>query len=334
MSSSSSLSSARRRRVGAQQTVQNPPSSVRDVRGAKLQQQVQQQMQQQQLQQQQMQQQQLQQQQMQQQQLQQQQMQQQQLQQQQMQQQQLQQPQVQQRNIQQTSNVKSSNMQQTNTQSRNNASSSMNIPSNPNESVGNGRSPVNPAQLLLQHDYRLFQIEKLVKTIHENTSKEEEKDENRVNNTNMTIDMNEIKGEVSASMYESDKLKTVIKDEVRSVIEQSYDFDSFFENLQKLSEENSMLKDTIMSNQKYINDMNSVLIKLLSEFREVQSIIKNFKPTVLETIEEAEEIIENNSKKDSSESDEESNEESNDENSKESSIDEPEEESQEQSQEQ
>ena len=68
--------------------------------------------------------------------------------------------------------------------------------------------------------------------------------------------------------------------------------------------------------------MNSVLIKLLSEFREVKSIIENFKPTVLETIEEAEELIENNSKEIVC------HEECNDDRSKGSSIDEPQVESQ------
>lgn len=272
MSSSSSLSSARRRRVGAQQTVQNPPASVRDVRGARLQQEQAktiQQMQQQQ---------------------------------QRMQPPNSMQPPQQQRtqapnNMHQPSSMQQqSNMQTSTTPGRGgNIASSMSIP--PNTTESNGRPVVNPAQLLLQHDYRLFQIEKLVKSIHENTSKEEmEEQVSKEPNAKPKVNMEEIKGAVSESIYESEKLKMFVQEEVRSTIEASYDFDSFYENLQKVSDENSALKDTIMSNQKYINEMNSVLLKLLTEFRELHSIVRTIKPSILETIDEAEELIDEHKK--------------------------------------
>ena len=234
MSSSSSLSSARRRRVGSQQVVQNPPASVREIPGGRMQ-----------------------------------------------------------------------NVPQERPGARvNNGQPSMNIPPNAVENA-NGRPAVNPSQLLMQHDYRLFQIEKLVKTIHENTSKEEPltnnestrssgpstSDSNVNVNFDTKVDMDEIKGAVSESIYTSDKWKAQMQDEARKCIEASYDFDTFFENLQKVSQENQTMKDTLVSNQKYINEMNSVLIKLLSEFRDLQNIIKDFKLPVLETIQEVEELI-------------------------------------------
>jgi len=266
MSSSSSLSSARRRRVGAQQTVQNPPSSVRDVRGARMQQEQAKTMQQQ----------------------------------------QRMQPPIQQQSIQQQSiqqqrmpsqpiMQQQANMQSSSAQGRgSNIASSMSIP--PNTTETNGRPVVNPAQLLLQHDYRLFQIEKLVKSIHENTSKEELDQESKDPIAKPKVNMEEIKGAVSESIYESEKLKKFVQEEVRNTIEASYDFDSFYENLQKVSNENSALKDTIMSNQKYINEMNSVLLKLLTEFRELHSIVRTIKPSILETIDEAEELIDEHKK--------------------------------------
>jgi len=271
MSSSSSLSSARRRRVGAQQTVQNPPSSVRDVRGARLQHEQAKTMQQQQRMQPPMQQ--------------------QSIQQQPMQQQSMQQQRMSSHpNMQQQANMQSSSAQGRGS----NIASSMSIP--PNTTETNGRPVVNPAQLLLQHDYRLFQIEKLVKSIHENTSKEELGQESKDPNAKPKVNMEEIKGAVSESIYESEKLKKFVQEEVRNTIEASYDFDSFYENLQKVSNENSALKDTIMSNQKYINEMNSVLLKLLTEFRELHSIVRTIKPSILETIDEAEELIDEHKK--------------------------------------
>ena len=173
----------------------------------------------------------------------------------------------------------------------------MNIP--PSSEQVNARQNVNPSQLLMQHDYRLFQIEKMVKTIHENTSKDD--DDNIVSKVSTPIvndsvveakiDMDEIKGAVSDSIYESDKLQKFIHQEARSCMESSYNFDTFFENLQKLDQENRLMKDTLLSNQRYINDMNSSLIKLLGEFRELQSVIKDFKAPVLDTIQEVEDLI-------------------------------------------
>jgi hypothetical protein len=291
--------------VGAQQTVQNPPASVRDVRGARLQQEqaktIQQMPQQQQR----------------------------------MQPPNSMQPPQQQRtqapnNMQQPSNMQQqSNMQTSTTPGRGgNIASSMSIP--PNTTESNGRPVVNPAQLLLQHDYRLFQIEKLVKSIHENTSKEEmEEQVSKEPNANAKpkVNMEEIKGAVSESIYESEKLKMFVQEEVRSTIEASYDFDSFYENLQKVSDENSALKDTIMSNQKYINEMNSVLLKLLTEFRELHSIVRTIKPSILETIDEAEELIDEHKKENGSEAD--NGGKDNDEDNDEANDDEPDEEAEE-----
>ncbi len=314
MSSSSSLSSARRRRVGAQQTVQNPPSSVRDVRGARLQQEQAKTMQQHQRVQPPMQQ---------------QSMQQQQRVQPPMQQQSMQQPQQQrmssQANMQQQANTQSSSVQGRGS----NIASSMSIPHNTTET--NGRPVVNPAQLLMQHDYRLFQIEKLVKSIHENTSKDDVDQESQEANVKPKVNMEEIKGAVSESIYESEKLKMFVQEEVRNAIEVSYDFDSFFENLQKVSNENNALKDTIMSNQKYINEMNGVLLKLLTEFRELHSIVRTIKPSLLETIDEAEELIDEHKKESQEDNDDASDDANDDENNEddEGNNDEPEEEAEE-----
>ena len=106
---------------------------------------------------------------------------------------------------------------------QNTGAPSMNIPSS-SEQV-NARQNVNPSQLLMQHDYRLFQIEKMVKTIHENTSKDE--DDSNVSKVSTPIvndsvieakiDMDEIKGAVSDSIYESDKLQKFIHQEERKV---------------------------------------------------------------------------------------------------------------------
>ena len=150
MSSSSSLSSARRRRVGSQNTVQNPPASVRDATTARLQRTAN-----------------------------------------------MQQQNMQQQNMQQQQNAQQQNMRQSN------IASSMQIPAN--ESMGQ-RQSVNPAQLLLQHDYRLFQIEKLVKSMHDNISNDEGKT-TMASGDNQEINMEEIKVAVSNSMYESERLK-------------------------------------------------------------------------------------------------------------------------------
>lgn len=197
------------------------------------------------------------------------------------------------------------NIQERPNMRQNTGAPSMAIP--PSAEQLNARQNVNPAQLLMQHDYRLFQIEKMVKTIHENTSKDE--DDSNVSKVvdpivnesvvEAKIDMDEIKGAVSESIYQSDKLQKFIHQEARSCMESSYNFDTFFEGLQKLDQENRLMKDTLLSNQKYINDMNSSLIKLLGEFRELQSVIKDFKAPVLDTIQEVEALIDtsNNSDK-------------------------------------
>ncbi len=222
MSSSSSLSSARKRRVGSQNTVQNPPASVRDSNTARLQ---------------------------------------------------------------RNNSVSQESV------SNNQRGPSMNIPSNEEQST---RAPMNPAQLLMQHDYRIFQLEKLVKSMHEELLKDSTSVKTK--GVNNDVNMDEIKHAVSDSIYESSKLKEIVSEETKNSIEQSYDFDSFYDNLQKLSDENQVLKDTIISNQKYMNEMNTVILKLLNEFRELNNLIKE-KHTVLETINEVEETIDNNSSK-------------------------------------
>jgi hypothetical protein len=157
------------------------------------------------------------------------------------------------------------------------------------------RPQLNPAQLLMQHDYRLFQMEKMVKTLHDNTSKTTDvgtiDQDVVVQERHEPINMEEIKGAVSDSIYASDKLSTIVKEVAAATIESSYDFDSFFNNLQLLSRENQSLKDNLLSHQKYTNEMNMVLLKMLSEFREFQGLLK-VNPSILATITEAEELIE------------------------------------------
>ena len=138
-------------------------------------------------------------------------------------------------------------MKQQNTR-KNNIASTMQIPNNGDPSMQNPanadgqRSAVNPAQLLLQHDDRLFQIEKLVKSLHENSSK----DGNNLDASsgdNQEINMEEIKIAVSNSMYESERLKEIVSNEDKNSIESAYDFDSFYDNLQRISSENQTMKD-------------------------------------------------------------------------------------------
>jgi plasmid maintenance system antidote protein VapI len=106
--------------------------------------------------------------------------------------------------------------------------------------------------------------------------------------------MDEIKLAVSDSIYESSKLKEMVSNEARISIESAYDFDTFFENLQKLSLENQLLKDNVISNQKYLNDLNGVVFKLLEEFRNLTSLVQNIKPDTIETISKVEQVLEIN----------------------------------------
>ena len=186
-------------------------------------------------------------------------------------------------------------MQSRDPRERGNVRMNNNMPvSGTNESEP-ARPQLNPAQLLMQHDYRLFQMEKMVKTLHDNTSKPTDigtiDQDVVVPERQDPINMEEIKGAVSESIYSSDKLSTIVKEVAAATIESSYDFDSFFNNLQLLSRENQSLKDNLLSHQKYTNEMNMVLLKMLSEFREFQGLL-NVNPSILATITEAEELIE------------------------------------------
>ena len=275
MSSSSSLSSARRRRVGAQQSVQNLPISSRDARPQgnpqgnphqgnpqqgnpqgriNNQQPVQRQ-----------------------------------------QNIQRQQPGQNQRPVQNQQPGQNPQLQSRDPRERGNVRMNNNMPVSGTNEPEPARPQLNPAQLLMQHDYRLFQMEKMVKTLHDNTSNPTDAgtidQDVVVPERHEPINMEEIKGAVSESIYASDKLSNIVKEVAAATIESSYDFDSFFNNLQLLSRENQSLKDNLLSHQKYTNEMNMVLLKMLSEFREFQGLLK-VNPSILATITEAEELIE------------------------------------------
>ena len=78
------------------------------------------------------------------------------------------------------------------------------------------RQPVNPTQLLMQHDYRLFQVEKLIKSIN-NTPNEGVEEKNLTNSSvelkdNFPkVDMNEVKREVQQTILRSNEYLTFIK---------------------------------------------------------------------------------------------------------------------------
>jgi hypothetical protein len=142
------------------------------------------------------------------------------------------------------------------------------------------RQPVNPTQLLMQHDYRLFQVEKLIKSIN-NTANEGVEEKNltkssvELKDNFPKVDMNEVKREVQQTILRSNELKNSIEGYTKNTIEQNYDFNSFFTNLESLSKENKNLQELVVSNQKYINDLNSNLLLLMTDFRRLQNDIKN-----------------------------------------------------------
>merc|ERR1711871_734736 len=87
-------------------------------------------------------------------------------------------------------------------------------------------------QLWMQHDFRLFQMEKMVKSLSEKNgdySLRTSVNETSFNGDGLNVD--EIKVEVQKNILQSNELKNSVVDFAKTAIENDYDFDSFFENL-------------------------------------------------------------------------------------------------------
>lgn len=142
----------------------------------------------------------------------------------------------------------------------------------------NERPVMHPTQLLMQHDFRLFQMEKMVKSLSEKNGDQTFKtvvNESSLNGDGLNVD--EIKLEVQNNILQSNELKNSVVDFAKTAIENDYDFDSFFENLQKLSEENRRLNDIIANNQTYMNNLNTTVLHLLTDFRSIQKELSDLK---------------------------------------------------------
>ena len=148
----------------------------------------------------------------------------------------------------------------------------------PSEQYDNERPVMHPTQLLMQHDFRLFQMEKMVKSLSEKNGDQTFKTvvhESSLNGDGLNVD--EIKLEVQNNILQSNELKNSVVDFAKTAIENDYDFDSFFENLQKLSEENRRLNDIIANNQTYMNNLNTTVLHLLTDFRSIQKELSDLK---------------------------------------------------------
>ena len=98
--------------------------------------------------------------------------------------------------------------------------------------TGAPRNVVNPTQLLMQHDYRLFHMEKLIKSIHSENNSDSSEMKNDQNIQSPKVNMNEIKKDVQQTILRSNELKNSIEGYAKNAIESSYDFNSFFANLE------------------------------------------------------------------------------------------------------
>jgi hypothetical protein len=141
----------------------------------------------------------------------------------------------------------------------------------------NERPVMHPTQLLMQHDFRLFQMEKMVKSLSEKNGDHTLKSVNETSFSGDGINVDEIKVEVQKNILQSNELKNSVVDFAKTAIENDYDFDSFFENLQKLSEENRRLNDIIANNQTYMNNLNTTVLHLLTDFRSIQKELSHLK---------------------------------------------------------